>query len=283
MADLQARIDTDFKVNVMRGKCLGAGRHLKGGEAAGWVEVLPTTHGQTIEDAPDTEGKKPDFNLVTGGPLVQNLQGAGRLGVERIFFNRSTRELLAVVWFGGALSGWPGVTHGGLLATTLSEKIALAASLSEQDERSGLEILPQDVLGAARSHARIRAPDSVFLPAGTSPSLPISQLVMNYRKPTKANAFYVVRVTPTSSSTTTTTTTSANNKSRTSLQPYAATIEQMSGEVCVEGQAEVEGSAEVPGSDGGGGSKAKAGLEKSVSERYSDFKQSLWPSRQQQQ
>jgi hypothetical protein len=57
----------------------------------------------------------------------------------------------------------------------------------------------------------------------------------------------------------------------------------MSGEVCVEGQAEVEGSAEVPGSDGGGGSKAKAGLEKSVSERYSDFKQSLWPSRQQQQ
>jgi hypothetical protein len=271
MADLQARIDTDFKVNVMRGKCLSAARHLKGSEAAGWVEVLPETYDAA---SAETSAQKPGFKLVTGGLLTQNLQGAGRLGVERIFYNRSTRELVSVVWFGGALSGWPGVTHGGLLATTLNEKIALAAALAEQDQRSNIEILPQNVLGAARAHARIRAPQSLFHPAGRSLSSPIMQLTMNYRKPTKANSFYVVRVTPT----TATSDTAPTDKSRAPTQAYNATIEQLEGTVCVESQAEVEKSAEVPSS--GGGSSIKSSSVKTVSERYTDFKQSMWPSRQ---
>ncbi|KAJ9635383.1 hypothetical protein H2199_008386 [Coniosporium tulheliwenetii] len=41
--------------------------------------------------------------------------------VQRTFYNPSTRELVQAVWLGGALSGWPGVVHGGAIATVLGE------------------------------------------------------------------------------------------------------------------------------------------------------------------
>jgi hypothetical protein len=105
--------------------------------------------------------------------------------------------------------------------------------------------------------------------------LPINQLTLSYRKPTKANNFYVVRVTPSGGPA------RATTDGARLLQTYKATIEQITGEVCVESRAEVEASAEVPEASalkpkaGGGGAKG-------VSERYQQFKQSLWPSRQSQ-
>ncbi|KAF1827200.1 uncharacterized protein K489DRAFT_375284 [Dissoconium aciculare CBS 342.82] len=286
MADLQARIDTDFKVSVMRGKCLGAARQLKGDEGPGWVEVLPAASPASSQEPPPPpppppgdrrdEAEKP-YTLITTPPLLQNLQGAGRLGVERVFWHRSDRQLLAVVWFGGGLSGWPGVTHGGLLATALSEKLQLAARLSEQEDRAGgVGVPPQDplVAGPARTHARIHAPPSP--PTSSSATAPapasapdVAQLTLNYRRPTRANSFYVVRVTP------------ADHASRSSggsqREAYTATIEQMSGAVCVEATA-VVASSSSPLTGGGGGRE----VGRKVSEKYSQFKQTMWPSRQEQ-
>ncbi|KAJ8113705.1 hypothetical protein OPT61_g4220 [Boeremia exigua] len=55
------------------------------------------------------------------GRLLNALSGTRGLGVQRTFWNAETREMIAVVWIGGGLSGWPGVSHGGAIATIFEE------------------------------------------------------------------------------------------------------------------------------------------------------------------
>lgn len=58
------------------------------------------------------------------------LEGARAIGAyQRIFWNESTGEVVTVFWIGGSVSGWPGVTHGGLLATVLDENLGRCAML----------------------------------------------------------------------------------------------------------------------------------------------------------
>lgn len=148
MHDLNTRIDSEFKVKVLRGKCTAVAASLRGDEGV-WRELDPKT---------------------LGGPLVADaLAGARSLGVQRVFWNEKEHELVAVVWFGGAMSGWPGVTHGGGIATVLADKMALAARLAKG-------VVPaQD--------------------ASVDSSEP-TRLDLTYKKPTYANAFYVVRAVP---------------------------------------------------------------------------------------
>ena len=49
------------------------------------------------------------------------MAGSRGLGVYRVFWNAKERRGITVVFFGGALAGWPGVTHGGAIATVLQE------------------------------------------------------------------------------------------------------------------------------------------------------------------
>ncbi|KAF2745866.1 hypothetical protein M011DRAFT_478647 [Sporormia fimetaria CBS 119925] len=58
-------------------------------------------------------------------PLTQQaMSGIQGLGVQRAFFNSETRELVAVVWIGPRLTGWPGIAHGGALATLFEETMS---------------------------------------------------------------------------------------------------------------------------------------------------------------
>lgn len=100
------------------------------------------------------------------------LGGARGLGAERVFWNQKEHELVAVVYFGGALSGWPGVTHGGCIATVLAEKMALAARLAAG--KGGARVTEEVVAAAAD----------------------VKVVELSYKKPTYANAFYVVRMLP---------------------------------------------------------------------------------------
>ncbi|KAM3076452.1 hypothetical protein ACMFMG_007268 [Clarireedia jacksonii] len=86
---------------------------------------------------------------LTTGPLG-GTRGLG--GYQKIFYNAST---------GGALAGWPGVVHGGLIATILDESLGRCA---------------------------IRQ-----LGAGTGVT---ATLELKYLKPSVTNAFYVVRCMP---------------------------------------------------------------------------------------
>jgi hypothetical protein len=63
-------------------------------------------------------------NRITSGPLGGS-KGLG--GFQRIFYNETTGEVVNIVWFGGSLTGWPGVTHGGLIATVMDETLGRAA------------------------------------------------------------------------------------------------------------------------------------------------------------
>lgn len=56
--------------------------------------------------------------------ILGALSGTRGLGVQRAFWNAETKEMVAVVWIGGGLAGWPGVGHGGAIATVFEEIMA---------------------------------------------------------------------------------------------------------------------------------------------------------------
>ena len=73
-------------------------------------------------DAPPKNVDEEDISKqVTRTLTQQTMAGTRGLGVQRAFWNAATRELIAVIWFGGALSGWPGLAHGGAIATVFDE------------------------------------------------------------------------------------------------------------------------------------------------------------------
>jgi acyl-coenzyme A thioesterase PaaI-like protein len=103
-----------------------------------------------------SEEEKP--RRITSGALG-GARGLG--GYQHIWHNRQTGEFISVVWIGGALAGWPGVAHGGLLATVLDESLGRAAIAT--------------------------------FPVKTGVT---AKLEVTYRRPTVTNAFYVVRTRP---------------------------------------------------------------------------------------
>lgn len=56
--------------------------------------------------------------------ILGAMSGTRGLGVQRAFWNAETKEMVAVVWIGGGLAGWPGVAHGGAIATIFEEIMA---------------------------------------------------------------------------------------------------------------------------------------------------------------
>jgi len=95
---------------------------------------------------------------LTTGPLG----GARALGgFQRIFYNKESGETVSIVWFGGAIAGWPGVTHGGVTATIMDESLG----------RCAVKQFP--------AHTGVTA-----------------NLELKYLKPLRTNSFYIVRASP---------------------------------------------------------------------------------------
>ncbi|KAF2737559.1 hypothetical protein EJ04DRAFT_574513 [Polyplosphaeria fusca] len=65
-----------------------------------------------------------DRDSTTRTITQRSLAGARGFGVQRAFWNPDTREMIAVVWMGGALSGWPGMVHGGAAVTLFEDAMA---------------------------------------------------------------------------------------------------------------------------------------------------------------
>lgn len=91
--------------------------------------------------------------------VMTGSRGVG--GYQRIWYNPTSGELVSVVFIGGATTGWPGVVHGGLLATILDESCGRAA-FKEWAGKTGVT----------------------------------AKLELNYKKATLANGFYVIRAKP---------------------------------------------------------------------------------------
>ncbi|KAI1122810.1 hypothetical protein F5Y10DRAFT_253130 [Nemania abortiva] len=94
---------------------------------------------------------------ITSGPMA----GSSGLAFQRIFHNAATGEVVSVIYFGAGLAGWPGVVHGGALATVLDESLGRCAIL-KFPSRTGVT----------------------------------ANLELQYRAPTRTNDFYVIRATP---------------------------------------------------------------------------------------
>jgi acyl-coenzyme A thioesterase PaaI-like protein len=95
---------------------------------------------------------------LTSGPL-----GGARAigGFQRVFYNKESGEVVTVIWFGGAISGWPGVVHGGVTSTVLDEALGRCAVKR--------------------------------FPAKTGVT---ANLEVNFLKPVLTNSFYVIRALP---------------------------------------------------------------------------------------
>ncbi|KAF4637654.1 hypothetical protein G7Y89_g415 [Cudoniella acicularis] len=95
---------------------------------------------------------------LTTGPLA----GARALGgFQRVFYNKDSGEAVTIIWFGGAIAGWPGVVHGGVIATVVDEVLGRCA---------------------------VRK-----FPAQTGVT---ANLELKYLKPIITNSFYVIRAVP---------------------------------------------------------------------------------------
>ncbi|EUC42643.1 hypothetical protein COCMIDRAFT_39326 [Bipolaris oryzae ATCC 44560] len=110
----------------------------------GWLEL-------DLDFGRENDGKK---------GVLGTMGGARGLGVQRAFWNAETREMVAVVWIGGGLAGWPGVAHGGAIATIFEEIFARMA----------------------------KGPDGLVEPVHRPDSLSLT-----YAKPTHSLDFYVIR------------------------------------------------------------------------------------------
>jgi acyl-coenzyme A thioesterase PaaI-like protein len=82
-------------------------------------------------------------------------------GFQRIFHNKESGEIVNVIWFGGAIAGWPGVTHGGISATIMDETLGRCA-IHQFPSKTGVT----------------------------------ANLNLNYLKPAVTNSFYVIRAIP---------------------------------------------------------------------------------------
>ncbi|KAG8631131.1 hypothetical protein KVT40_000271 [Elsinoe batatas] len=115
-----------------------------------------------------------------GGGVVEGALGGSRgLAVQRVFWNRKETELVAVVYLGKGLCGWPNTVHGGFLATLMGEKLGMAAGLFRT------EVVPSAKL---REGGKGKGEEGDWRE--------LAELEIQYRKPTYAGQFYVVRALP---------------------------------------------------------------------------------------
>ncbi|RYP24682.1 hypothetical protein DL765_000409 [Monosporascus sp. GIB2] len=108
--------------------------------------------------APGPQQRRRGARLTSGA-----LAGSRGLAYQRVFRNDATGEFLSVVYFGGGMAGWPGVVHGGCLATVLDESLGRCA-VWRFPSRTGVT----------------------------------ASLELTYKAPTRTEAFYVVRARPAS-------------------------------------------------------------------------------------
>lgn len=128
------------------------------GEALPIVQQLENDPAWRSYDAYSSFNTEERKKRITTGPLA-GARGIG--GYQRIFHNASTGEFISVIYIGGALAGFPGVCHGGLIATILDESLGRCA-ISKFPTRTGVT----------------------------------ANLELSYKAPVLTNSFYVVRTLP---------------------------------------------------------------------------------------
>jgi hypothetical protein len=133
-----------------------------------WIELdIKENMTETAIDREKTI--RPFTRRVMGG-----IQG---LGVQRAFWNPETRELVAVVWIGPRLSGWPTVAHGGAIVAIFKE--AMSRMIAGPHMSIGTCANTR-----SRPKANVRCLDEIPTPASIS---------VTYARPTFSFDMYILR------------------------------------------------------------------------------------------
>ena len=119
-----------------------------------WVEI------DLHEDMDEAE-RRSNLSLGTMG-------GSRGLGMNKVFWNKTEKRMINIVFFGGALTGWPGVTHGGTIATVFEDNMRRLIKMSESTATTTIRRSPDDIIGLQR-------------------------MELKYSKPTLANRFFAIR------------------------------------------------------------------------------------------
>lgn len=103
-------------------------------EDGAWRELLVDSMVDTEKDittvassaaAPDDPTVPGVVNMTGRQRLIkESTAGARGYGVQRVFWNEATEELIVVIWFGQGTTGWPGIAHGGGIATLLKDALS---------------------------------------------------------------------------------------------------------------------------------------------------------------
>ena len=119
-----------------------------------WVEIDSNRETNEAE-------RKSSLTLGTMG-------GSRGLGINKVFWNERERRTISIVFLGGALAGWPGVTHGGAIATVLEDNLRRLIMLSDSTATVTNKSSYDDVTRLER-------------------------MELKYLKPTLANQFFAIR------------------------------------------------------------------------------------------
>jgi hypothetical protein len=103
----------------------------------------------------------PSFNAksMTAGAM----RGYRGLGTQKIFYNPKERRTITLLSFGGGLAGWPGVTHGGAVATLAIE---------------AMEEATKELYGLSGSNG--------------AKGQTLQQFKIDYKKPTRVHEIFVI-------------------------------------------------------------------------------------------
>ena len=94
-------------------------------------------------------GRAGSQNRLTTGPL----RGSQGLAAQRVFWNESEGLCVVFVNFGEGCCGWPGVVHGGAIATVVDESLGRCAMWSLGDAQK----VEQGEEGPGRKHPMVTA------------------------------------------------------------------------------------------------------------------------------
>ena len=119
-----------------------------------WVEIDSNGDMNEVE-------RRSNLSLGTMG-------GSRGLGINKVFWNEREKRTISVVFLGGALAGWPGVTHGGAIATVFEDNMQRLITMVDLTAATTVKI-PSD--GVTR----------------------LKSMELKYSKPTLANQFYAIR------------------------------------------------------------------------------------------
>lgn len=80
------------------------------------------------EDSSDEDWIELTASYESSNTMLNGMLGFGRMGIQRAFWQPTTKEIVMIIWYGGALSGWPGIAHGGCTATFFIEGLGKAVN-----------------------------------------------------------------------------------------------------------------------------------------------------------